>query len=126
MGARVQDGKNIAVIAMATASKPPKAALKPCFVTNHSPFIIITINLLCFECGKTVIRAILDIISKKLGETGKQILIKHLEDTELSPEEMTVKDIPKLIPIIQEVLTPIFGVKSANEITNKIKKLGKK
>lgn len=76
--------------------------------------------------GKTVIRAILDIISKKLGETGKQILIKHLEDTELTPEEMTVKDIPKLIPIIQEVLTPIFGDKSANEITNKIKKLGKK
>ncbi|WP_455392633.1 hypothetical protein [[Eubacterium] cellulosolvens] len=73
--------------------------------------------------GKTIIKAILDIIGKKLGETGKQILIRHLENSEISPEEMTVKDIPKLIQIIQEVITPIFGRKSANEISNKIKKL---
>jgi hypothetical protein len=76
--------------------------------------------------GKSVMRAILEIIGKKLGETGKQILIKNLEISEISPDNLTVEDIPELVKIIQEVISPIFGAKSATEITNKIKKLGKK
>jgi hypothetical protein len=36
-----------------------------------------------------------------------------------------VRDIPKLIEIIQEIITPIFGKKSADEISAKIKKLEK-
>ena len=75
--------------------------------------------------GKSIINSILDIIGERLGETGKQILIKHLESIDLMPDELTIKDIPKLIEIIQEIITPIFGTKSTDEITNKIKQLEK-
>jgi hypothetical protein len=76
--------------------------------------------------GKSIINSVLEIIGKKIGETGKQILIKHLDSSDMLPDEITAKDIPQLIQIIQEVMTPIFGEKSANEIANKIKKMEKK
>ena len=75
--------------------------------------------------GKSIMESVLDIISNKLGDTGKQILIQHLESTDLMADEFTIKDIPKLVEIIQEVITPIFGKKSTTEISNKIKKLEK-
>jgi hypothetical protein len=75
--------------------------------------------------GKSIINSILDIIGEKLGETGKQILIKHLESIDIIPAELTIKDIPKLIEIIKEILTPIFGVDSTKEISNRIKQLEK-
>ena len=75
--------------------------------------------------GKSIINSVLEIIGKKIGETGKQILIKHLDSSEMLNDEITAKDIPKLIQIIQEVMTPIFGEKSANDIANKIKKMEK-
>jgi hypothetical protein len=73
--------------------------------------------------GKSIINSILDIIGHKIGDTGKQILIKHLDSVDIIPEELTVKDLPKLIEIIQDIITPIFGVKSAEEITEKVKLL---
>jgi hypothetical protein len=75
--------------------------------------------------GKSIINSILDIIGEKLGETGKQILIKHLESIDIIPAELTAKDIPKLIEIIQEIISPIFGVDSAKEISDKIIQLEK-
>jgi hypothetical protein len=76
--------------------------------------------------GKSIINSILEIIGERLGETGKQILIKHLESIDLMPDELTIKDIPKLIEIIQEIITPIFGTKSTEEISEKIRQLEKK
>ena len=76
--------------------------------------------------GKSIMDSIMEIIGNKLGETGKHILIKHFETSEILAEDLSTKDIPSLIPIIQEVISPIFGIKSAKEITNKIIKLEKK
>jgi len=75
--------------------------------------------------GKSIIDSVLEIIGNKLGETGKQILIKHIETSEIPSDDMTLKDISTLIKIVEEVITPIFGTKSANEIITKIKKLQK-
>jgi DNA-binding Lrp family transcriptional regulator len=75
--------------------------------------------------GKSIINSILEIIGEKLGETGKQILIKHLESIDILPDELTVRDIPKLIEIIEEIITPIFGIKSTEEISARIKQLEK-
>jgi hypothetical protein len=73
--------------------------------------------------GKSIINAILEIIGNKLGDTGKQIFIKHLDSMDIMADELTVKDIPKLIEIIQVIITPIFGAKSVDEITAKVKQL---
>jgi len=73
--------------------------------------------------GKSTFDLVLEIIGNKLGDTGKQILIKQLETLEISPDELIAKDIPKIVEIIKEVITPIFGNKSVKEITNEIKKL---
>jgi hypothetical protein len=75
--------------------------------------------------GKSIINSILEIIGNKLGDTGKQILIKHLDSIDIMADELTAKDIPKLIEIIQDIITPIFGVKSAKEITDQVKELEK-
>lgn len=75
--------------------------------------------------GKSIINSILEIIGSKLGDTGKQILIKHLDSVDIIPDELTVKDIPNLIKIIEDIITPIFGAKSADEITKKVNQLKK-
>jgi hypothetical protein len=73
--------------------------------------------------GKSIIDTILEIIGKKIGETGKQILVQHLESIDLMTDTLTAKDIPGLIEIIQDTITPIFGSKSAIEIASEVRKL---
>jgi hypothetical protein len=73
--------------------------------------------------GKSVIDSILEIVGQKLGDTGKHILVQHLEGLDITSDELTVKEIPKLAQIVQNIITPIFGKKSAKEIGETIKKI---
>jgi hypothetical protein len=75
--------------------------------------------------GKSIYDSILEIIGNKLGETGKQMIVKHLENIEIPTEDLTANDVPMLVGIVHDVISPIFGSKSAKEIANKIKKLEK-
>ncbi len=73
----------------------------------------------------SVLDSVLQIVGEKLGDTGKQILIKHLESIDIISEKPIIEDIPRLIDSIHEIISPIFGSKSAADVVNKIEQLEK-
>ncbi len=117
---RIYRDKNLLAIEPRTLLFPLTEAI---MIKEHSYVPIVNQFL---GKGKSIMDTILEIIGNKLGETGKHILIKHLENIEISTEDLGASDIPELVKITKEIFTPIFGTKSTNEITNKIKKLEKK